>query len=105
MDGGGFVVRASGRQLASLRLLATLLLTDGARATIRSAAGIQVALRVSQIFTIPSQSVAVPSGRLDLVDTIVIPVYPILDRCTATCISAVAPTVTLGARSKQRCAE
>jgi hypothetical protein len=69
------------------------------------AAGIQVALRVSQIFSIPSQSVTVPPGRLDLVDTVVISVYSILDRCTATRISAVPPTMILGAGGKQRRAE
>jgi hypothetical protein len=70
-----------------------------------AAAGIKVALRIRQIFPIPSQSVAMTPGRFDLVDAIAIPVYSILDRRTATCISAVAPTVTFGAGSKQRRAE
>jgi hypothetical protein len=69
------------------------------------ATGIEVALRVSQIFPIPSQSVAMPPGCLDLVDAVAIPIDSMLDRSTATCISAIAPTMTFGAGSKQRRAE
>src|SRR5262245_19494399 len=52
-----------------------------ATSALRSVAAIiQIVPRVSQIFAIPSQSVAIPPGRLDLVDLVTIAVDTSLER-------------------------